>query len=221
MIISKQKPFDEILSCLEGVERIFLVGCGECATVCMTGGEEQLTEMKQKLEAEGKQVTGSMVGDSDCHILNMKRELRKHKAEVEQAQVLLVMSCGAGIQTFSEIMDKPVYTANDTLFLGNIQRFGHFAEHCSLCGSCVVNETGGICPITNCPKGLLNGPCGGVNEGKCELDNERECAWVRIYNRLKKLGQLDKMRKVQSPKDYGSAEKPRSRVIERTRHSLD
>ena len=160
-------------------------------------------------------VTGSMIGESACHILNMKRELRKHKAEVEAAQALLVMSCGAGIQTFSEVLDKPVYTANDSLFLGNIQRFGHFSEHCSLCGSCIVNETGGICPVTNCPKGLLNGPCGGVNKGKCELDSERDCAWVKIYNRLKALGQLDKLRKLQSPKDYCPAEKPRSRVIER------
>ena len=215
MIISKQMPFDEILSCLEGIEKVFLVGCGECATVCQTGGEDQIIEMKAKLEAEGKQVTGSMIGESACHILNMKRELRKHKTEVDLAQALLIMSCGAGIQTFSEVMDKPVYTANDSLFLGNIQRFGQFSEHCSLCGSCVVNETGGICPVTNCPKGLLNGPCGGVNEGKCELDPERVCAWVRIYNLLEKLGQLDKMRTLTPPKDYCPAEKPRSRIIER------
>ncbi len=97
MIISKQKPFEEILACLTGIERVFLVGCGECATVCQTGGEQQLVEMKEKLEAEGKKVTGSMVGESACHILNMKRELRKHKAEVEDAQALLVMACGAGI----------------------------------------------------------------------------------------------------------------------------
>ncbi len=215
MIISKQKPFKEILACLEGVERVFLVGCGDCATVCQTGGEDQIVEMKQRLEAEGKKVTGSMIGESACHILNMKRELRQHKAEVADAQALLVMACGAGIQTFSEVLDKPVYTANDSLFLGNVQRFGHFSEHCSLCGSCIVNETGGICPITNCPKGLLNGPCGGVDKGMCELDSERECAWVKIYNRLKALGQLDKLRKLQSPKDYCSAEKPRMRVIER------
>jgi ferredoxin len=215
VIISKPKPFTEILDCLAGIDRVFLVGCGECATVCQTGGEQQLAEMKERLEAEGKQVTGQVVGESACHILDMKRELRKHKAEVEEAQALLVMACGAGVQSFSEFMDKPVYTANDTLFLGNVQRFGQFVEHCSLCGSCILNETGGICPLTNCPKGLLNGPCGGVDQGKCELDKERECAWVKIYNRLKGLGQLDKIRRIQPPKDYCPAQKPRKLLIER------
>jgi ferredoxin len=215
MIISKPKPFEEILTCLEGVERVFLVGCGECATVCQTGGEDQVTEMKAALETQGKQVTGYIIGESACHILNMKRELRKHKAEVDSAQALLVMACGAGAQTFSEFMDKPVYTANDSMFLGNVVRFGQFAEHCSLCGSCIINDTGGICPVTNCAKGLLNGPCGGANHGMCELDSERECAWVKIYKRLEKLGQLDKMRILRPPKDYCTAEKPRTRIIER------
>ncbi len=219
MIISRRKPLDEILDCLKDVQRVFLIGCGECATVCQTGGEDQVAHMQKELEEQGKQITGHIIGESACHILNMKRELRKHKAELDTAQALLVMACGAGAQSFAEFMDKPVYTANDTLFLGNVERFGQFSEHCSLCGSCIINETAGICPITNCPKGLLNGPCGGVDHGKCELDPDRECAWVRIYNRLEKLGQLDKMRVMRAPKDYSSAEKPRKRKIERKKRA--
>ncbi len=215
MIISKQKPWAEIMKCLADVQRVFLVGCGECATTCKTGGEPEILEVKARLEAEGKQVTGYFIGDADCHILDMKRQLRLNKEAVEQAQALLVFSCGAGVQSFSEVLDKPVYSGNDTLFLGNIQRFGNFVEHCVLCGECVLNETGGICPIANCPKGLLNGPCGGMDQGKCEIDSERECVWVKIYKRLKTLGQLDKMRQPMAPKNYAKAGRPHALVLPR------
>lgn len=215
MIITKQKPWAEIIKCLAGAQRVFLVGCGECATTCQTGGEQEIADIKEKLEAEGKQVTGTLIGDSDCHILDMKRQVRLNKEAIEQADALLVFSCGAGVQSFSEILDKPVYAGNDTLFLGNIQRFGNFAERCSLCGECVLNETGGICPITKCPKSLLNGPCGGMDHGKCETDPERECAWVQIYKRLEALGQLDKMKQTLSAKDHTKANKPHALVCER------
>ena len=145
----------------------------------------------------------------------MKRQLRQHKEAVEQAQALLVFSCGAGVQSFSQVLEKPVYAGNDSLFLGNIQRFGNFIEHCSICGECLLNETGGICPVTNCPKGLLNGPCGGMDKGKCETDPERECVWVRIYKRLEKLGQLDKMKQALPPKNYARAARPHKLVLER------
>ncbi|MBI5788055.1 MAG: methylenetetrahydrofolate reductase C-terminal domain-containing protein [Candidatus Schekmanbacteria bacterium] len=215
MIITKPKPMAQVMRCLAGIQRVFLVGCGECATTCMTGGAEQIQEMKAKLEAEGKEVVGSFVGESDCHILDMKRQVRLNKEAADKAEAFLVLSCGAGVQTFSEILDKPVYAANDTMFLGNIQRFGVFAERCSLCGDCVLNETGGICPVTNCPKGLLNGPCGGMNKGMCEVNQERECAWVMIYKRLLLLNQLDKMKTPLAAKNYATSNKPHSLTLER------
>lgn len=215
MIITKQKPWPEIMKALVGVQKVFLVGCGECATTCMTGGEENVLDVKGKLEAEGKEVVGYFIGDSDCHIADMKLQLRKNKEAADKADAILVLSCGAGVQSFSEASDKPVYAANDTMFLGNIQRFGNFIEHCSLCGDCVLNETGGICPVTNCPKGLLNGPCGGMDKGHCEIDAERECAWVAIYNRLEKLGQLDKMKQTLPAKDFSKGKRPHSLVLER------
>ena len=211
MIVSRQKPFNEVLDCLKGIERVFIVGCGECATVCLTGGEEQVAEMIKKLQEAGKQVTGSFVAESACHMLDMKRMLRQHKDAVAQAQAIVTMACGAGAQSVANTMDdKPVFTANDTMFLGNVQRFGNFVEHCSMCGSCIINQTGGICPVTNCSKGLLNGPCGGVNQGKCEVGEDRDCAWVKIYNRLKALNRLDEFKKIQAMKDFSSAEKPRN-----------
>lgn len=208
MIITKSKPIEEILEALRGARRVFLVGCGSCAASCSTGGPEDVKAMREKLEAEGIEIVGQFVGEADCHVLDMKRESRKHKEALEQAEAVLVMACGAGAQSFIEFTDLPVYSANDTLFLGNSRRIGHFEEHCSLCGKCVLNETGGICPVTNCAKGLLNGPCGGMVDGKCEVDPDKDCAWVKIYERLEKLEQTDLLEKEQPFKDYSAGCKP-------------
>ncbi len=214
MIITRKKPLDDIMRSLEQYKKLFLVGCGECSTVCQTGGQVELEELKKSLEEVGKEVVGMLVARSACHILEVKKDLRQFKEEVKEADAFLGMSCGAGVQTLSEILKKPVFTTNDSLFLGNIQRFGQFNEFCSLCGNCVLNETGGICPVTRCPKGLLNGPCGGVNNGKCEVDNDRECVWVTIYNKLEQTGRLDILKKSIKPKDYSSSKGPRKLKIE-------
>lgn len=209
MIISKQKNLDEILKAVKDNNSFFLVGCSECASLCGTGDEAALEDMKKKLEEKGKKVTGYFVAKTGCQVLGTKVELKKFKNEVEGAEALIIMSCGAGVQAAVEIFkDKPVYTANDTLFLGNMTRFRVFDERCSLCGECIINETGGICPVTNCPKGLLNGPCGGMNNGKCEVDREKDCVWVRIYNRLNDLHRLDLIEEIAEPKDYGKHTKP-------------
>lgn len=125
------------------------------------------------------------------------------------------MACGAGIQTVSELKKIPVVAALDTLFLGNVKRFGQFEERCSLCGECILNKTGGICPVTSCAKGLLNGPCGGMHDGKCEIDPERDCAWVKIYERLEELGQLETFEEIFAPKDYSKGIKPKELILKR------
>jgi hypothetical protein len=119
------------------------------------------------------------------------------------------MSCGAGTQSAVEIFpEKPVFPANDSLFLGNMTRFQMFDERCSLCGESVLDMTGGICPVTACPKGLLNGPCGGTDNGKCEVSPDIDCAWVRIYDRMKKTDQLEDFKEVLKPKDWSAGRKP-------------
>ena len=119
------------------------------------------------------------------------------------------MSCGAGTQSAVEIFkDKPVYPSNDSLFLGNMTRFQMFDERCSLCGECIIGKTAGICPVTNCPKGLLVGPCGGMSDGKCEVSPDIPCAWVRIYERQKALNNLDEMKEVIGPKNWSAGQKP-------------
>jgi hypothetical protein len=124
------------------------------------------------------------------------------------------MSCGAGTQSAVEMFpDKPVYPSNDSLFLGNMTRLQMFDERCSLCGECILDKTGGICPVTACPKGILNGPCGGTNDGNCEISPDIKCAWVRISERMKKIDKLDELeRNVNEPKDWSKGQKPHTLV---------
>lgn len=208
MIISKQKPFTEILAALEGCGKVFLVGCAKCATVCKAGGEEELFQMQERLSSEEVEVTGSIVIDEACHMLRAGRDLRGKKEMVEEADAILVMACGAGIQSISGASPKKTVAALDTLFLGNIRRFGQFEQKCSLCGECILTETAGICPVTVCAKGLLNGPCGGMAEGRCETDTEADCAWVLIHERLAAQGGAEKLRKIVPAKDFSRVVKP-------------
>lgn len=217
MIITKQKPFEVILEELKDAKSVFLVGCGDCATLCETGGEDQVKEMAEKLTAEGKDVTGSVVIEVGCHELDTKKEFRAHKGEVEGADALLVMSCGAGCQSARSATDKPVFPSNDTVFLGNILRYGQFEEKCRLCGDCVLDITGAICPVTRCHKGIMNGPCGGTNEGKCEVDPDKDCAWTLIYQQLEKEDRVDEMKEYRPPKNWNAVLKPGRHVIERNK----
>lgn len=209
MIITKKREFKDLMENLKNYDSLFLVGCSECASLCGTGGEPELESLKETLKAEGKKVTGTLLPKTGCQTLGTKIELKKDKDACAAADAIIVLSCGAGTQSAVEIFpDKPVYPANDTLFLGNMTRFQMFDERCSLCGECVLDKTGGICPVTACPKGLLNGPCGGTNDGKCEVSTDIDCAWVRIYERMKRTGQIEEMKKTLEPKDWSAGLKP-------------
>lgn len=211
MIISKQKPFDNILDILSFYRNIFLVGCSLCATVCLTGGENEAVKMKDDLIKVGKKVTGYKVVNAACHLLETKKELRGEKGNLKAADAILSLTCGAGTQAIASISNKPVFTAVDTMFLGVIERWGHFVEVCEKCGDCLLNFTGGICPIARCPKGILNGPCGGMNKGKCEVDPQKGCCWVEIYDVLKRQGRLEVLKKILPPRD--NSKKPGSSIL--------
>ncbi len=221
MIITKQKPFEVVLEELKDAESVFLVGCGECATLCETGGEDQVKEMAEKLESEGKKVAGSMMLDVGCHELDMKKQFRGQKDEVAEADAIVVMSCGAGTQAARAVTDKPVFPSNDTLFLGNILRYGNFEEKCSMCGDCILDETGSICPVTRCHKGILNGPCGGTNDGKCEVDPDKDCAWTLIYQQLEKEGRVEDMKEYRPAKNWNTVLRPGRYVIPSRQKSGD
>lgn len=215
MIVSRQKPLEEIISKLEGKNRVFLVGCAKCATVCKAGGEEEVWQMQEQLTSAGKEITGSIVIDEVCHMLRTARDLRSKKEMTDDADAILVMACGAGVQSVSAVATVPTIAGLDTMFLGNIRRLGQFEQKCSLCGECILSMTGSVCPVTVCAKGLLNGPCGGMVDGMCEIDREAECAWKQIFERLAAQGGLDRLRKTVPPKDHEKKRRPGRLKVER------
>ncbi len=203
MVITEQKKFEEILQALEGRERVFLIGCGVCATTWSTGGEKETREMAERLTEAGKDCTGWIVTEeATCDVRTTRRLLKRNREHVEPADALLVLACGAGVQTVASLVDAPVYPALNTLFLARLQNLSVCDERCRLCGECILAETAAICPVTLCPKGLMNGPCGGYEDGKCEVDRERDCAWVAIYERMEALGQREQFLVIHDPKDW-------------------
>ncbi len=203
MIITAQKELDEILHILEGHERVFLIGCGICAATWSTGGEKEVRQMAAWLTEAGKECTGAIVTEeATCDMRTTRRLLKRNREAVEAADALLVLSCGAGVQTVASLLERPVYPGLDTLFLARLQSMRVCDERCRLCGACMLAETAAICPIALCPKGLMNGPCGGYEDGKCEVNRERDCAWVAIYERLERFGQRTRFMTIHPPKDW-------------------
>lgn len=201
MLVSELKPKEEILSYFREEERIFLLSCGGCAEVCQAGGEGAIEELKPLLEGAGHPVTGATTLPFLCNKALVGIRLSRLRAEVEVADSLLVASCGLGVQGVVEVIKKPVYPASNTITLGAFQGIWPSEERCARCGDCVLAYTGGICPLTACPKGLLHGPCGGSYQGECEVEPGRPCGWQRIYNRLAELGRLDLFARYKPPKD--------------------
>jgi len=199
--ITRQKSEDETDRLMEGFGRVFVIGCGTCATLTQTGGAPEVDAMREKLKMKGKLVTGTTVIPVACDNLTGEA-LNEYGKQIDQADLLLVMSCAFGVQTVARQLKKMVIPALDTLFIGKETSLGLFDEICTQCGTCIIGETGGICPVTSCHKGLVNGPCGGTNNGKCEIDSNKDCAWTLIYNRLKELDRLDSMRKLQKPRNF-------------------
>jgi len=219
MIITKQKQFEELLGMLKGYKKIFLIGCGECSTTCKTGGEEEILEVKKKLEDAGKIITGSVIPSAPCVAAQVKTAFAKNRNALKESEVILVLACGLGIQSVkaNDRLELAIVPGCDTLFAGAVDAAGEFKELCSACGECILDLTGGICPITRCSKGLLNGPCGGMDKGKCEVDKDQDCAWVLIYKELEKRGKLNLLRKIQKPKDYTKTLKPHKLKLENKR----
>jgi hypothetical protein len=169
--------------------------------------------MKERLQGLGKMVSGWTVIPTACDEMT-EVSLSEVTGAIQSADCLLVMSCALGVQRVGSYMEKPVIPALDTLFIGIEDGPGCFHEVCDQCGQCVLGYTAGICPITACHKGLLNGPCGGTNNGKCEVGPDKDCAWTLIYNRLKQQGRLDLMKKYHPPKNSQVMPRPRITIIQ-------
>lgn len=210
--ITRQKPFDEIKEQLTGFDRVFIIGCGTCTTMTKTGGIDQVVEMKGQLQEIDKLVSGWTVIPIACDEMT-EISIQENERAIQNSTCILIMTCALGVHKVSTYIDRPVIPALDTLFIGVEDTPGYFREVCAQCGQCVIGETAGICPITTCHKGLVNGPCGGTNNGKCEVDKEKDCAWTLIYERLKAQKRLDLMRKYQPPHNFQASPRPRTARI--------
>ena len=202
--VTEQKPLEEIMQSLGKCEKVYLIGCGSCATTLHTGGKSEVLEMKDKLEAQGKKVTGWMVIPTACDDLT-RDALIENARDSEAADSILVMTCAFGVQTVSRYANKRAYPALNTLFIGKEEEPGEIIELCMQCGNCVLDKTGGICPMVRCAKGLLNGPCGGSVGGMCEISPDTPCAWQLVIDRLAALGRLDELEEIQPVQDWSTS----------------
>ena len=202
MLISEQKPLEEILSYLDGEKSIFVIGCKGCAEGWGSGGEKQVAEMRNTLQEKGKAVTGSVVVDMLCDAALTRLKLKSYRKEIAAANSVLVLTDGVGVQTVAEVVDKVVHPGCNTLSSGGAHAEWKESERCLECGDCMLEFTGGLCPIARCSKHLLNGPCGGSQGGKCEVDPSIPCVWQQIVDHLAKIGQLGKLEGLVAPKNW-------------------
>ncbi len=208
MIVAERKPFDEIKNMVSGYKKVLTVGCGTCVAVCLAGGSKEVETLNAELNlACGKEgiAFGAETLERQCDM----EFLDELESKAGAYDAFLSMACGAGIQFLAQrFPDKPVLPAVNTSFIGVNLNVGWYEEKCRACGNCVLDMTGGICPVTMCAKGLFNGPCGGTNQGSCEIDSEQPCAWFQIHERLAGQGRLDQIIKLSPPNDWRN-QKPR------------
>jgi len=202
MILSRQKPWEEILGYLDGENSVFILGCNGCAQASGTGGPEQVKEMKAKLEGAGRRVTGTSVIDFLCEKALVKSKLRSNIEPIQSADSILVMTCGVGVQAVAASVNKVCHPGCNTINLGGSRGEWMGSERCRECGDCLLEYTGGICPLTACTKGLISGQCGGASKGKCEVNPEKDCGWELIYQRLKQTNQLHGLKRPIPPKSW-------------------
>lgn len=207
MIVAERKPFDEIYDMLQPYDSILVLGCGGCVTVCLTGGERSVSvlagqlRLKDQLAARERTILErTITGQCDAEYVKEIAE------EAAGAEVVLSMACGVGVNYVTEFLGDPiVLPAMNTSFMGaNIQQ-GEWQERCLACGNCMLEKTGGICPVARCSKSFMNGPCGGTDNGKCEINPDVACAWALIVERMEKLGRLDELTEIMPPRDWSTS----------------
>ena len=212
MIVTQPKPFTEIVEFLKDKEKIFIIGCGECATVAKTGGEKEVADITATLTKAGYIVTGSVIPDAPCNSVQIRVAIRENKDAISKSDSVLVMACGLGAQSVKEnlLQDIVVHVSNNTVFMGQVAKNQQLKKSCAACGECVLELTDAICPVTKCAKSLINGPCGGQDKGKCEVDKDKDCAWIKIYESLKASDKLYLLKEIRSPKDHSKRTKLRN-----------
>ena len=207
MIIAERKPMEEILDMVEGSSTVLLAGCATCVADCMAGGEREVGILASALRiALKKDAKGAEIIEATIERQCERKFIERISELVEKADVVISMACGIGVQAMAErYRDKPIYPAVNTTFLGLREEEGLWTERCAACGDCTLHLTGGVCPVARCTKSLLNGPCGGSADGKCEISEDVDCGWQLIVDRLKSLGQLDRLEENIPPKNWATS----------------
>jgi ferredoxin len=222
MIVAERKTIPELLEILKRHKKILVLGCGTCVTVCLAGGEREVSiiasalRIASRVQGLGLEID-ELVIERQCDNIFIEQAAEA----IQKCDAVLSLGCGAGVQAIAErYPQKPVYAGLDTAFLGILEERGMWTEKCAACGSCVLHKYGGICPVTRCAKHMLNGPCGGSREDRCEVRPDRPCAWQLIYTRLKNIGQLDNLEQVEPPKNWSTSLSGGPRVIIREDHRI-
>jgi len=193
MIVAERKPIEEIIAFVKNCKKILIVGCNECVTVCYAGGKKEVgilaSALKMAFTKEGKELEITEVTlERQCD----HEYLEEIRNIIEDYDAVISLACGVGVQFMAEkYLRTPIFPGVNTCFMGVTEERGVWSERCQACGQCILGQTAGICPISRCAKRLLNGPCGGSTNGKCEINKEVDCAWQLIIDRLKELGRLD------------------------------
>ncbi|MBL7212661.1 MAG: methylenetetrahydrofolate reductase C-terminal domain-containing protein [Desulfobacteraceae bacterium] len=206
MIVAKKKPIEEIIEEVEGHEKILILGCNECVTVCEAGGKKEVAVLASALRMyfmnQGKDVKIEEVTlERQCD----HEYLEEIRNIIDQYDAVISLACGVGVQFMAEkYFDTPVLPGVDTCFMGVTEERGIWTERCQGCGQCILARTGGICPISRCAKRLLNGPCGGSTKGNCEINKDLPCGWQLIIDRLKELDRLGDYEKIAPVKDWST-----------------
>ena len=206
MIIARKKPIEEIIGEVEGYDRLLILGCNECVTVCEAGGKKEVEILASALRmhfiTKGKEKT---IDEKTLERQCDHEYLEEIRSNIDKYDAIVSLACGVGIQfTAEKYLTTPVIPGVNTICLGANEDRGLWTERCQACGSCVLARTGGICPVSRCAKRVLNGPCGGSSKGKCEINKDLDCAWQLIVDRLMALDKLDDYEKVEPIKDWST-----------------
>ncbi len=215
MIVADRKPFDQILDSIKNYKKIMVAGCGGCVTICFSGGAKAAELLSSQIKIARKK------SGNEIEIIQVTPERQcEHEfidvlgKQLKTVEAVLSLACGVGVQTMNERFPETITVpALNTKFMGYPVEHGLWEERCAGCGDCVLEWTGGLCPIARCAKKMLNGPCGGASSGKCEVDKDTDCVWQLIYDRLKKLNRLDKLIEVRKPKDWRTSTNAGQRKI--------
>jgi len=218
MIVAERKPLAEILANVQDWEKLLVVGCDTCVAICLAGGAKEVAVLASAIRlAVGEQAKRIEITERSVE-RQCEEEFNNELADdIATHDAVLSMACGVGVQTLAEQFPRAIiYPALNTTFMGRPDERGVWSERCMGCGNCVLDKFGGVCPITRCSKNLLNGPCGGSDNGRCEVDPDNiECAWQLIYDRLSRIGQLDRLLEVEPPKDWSPSRHGGPRTITR------